>query len=126
MPISVAVLTETAEGERRVALDPAGANKLAGKNLRVKVQRGAGSRAGFSDAQYSDCELADDRGTILADADVWLWVQPPQTADIERAKPGALGLGLAFAQMAIRAHGGEIRVSDIDGGGSDFSFWIPG
>jgi signal transduction histidine kinase len=35
------------------------------------------------------------------------------------------GLGLAFCRMVVEAHRGEIRVSDIRDGGSDFTFWIP-
>ena len=49
MSLTVAVLKETAEGERRVALDPGSANKLAKRGIRVLLERGAGDRAGFSD-----------------------------------------------------------------------------
>jgi PAS domain S-box-containing protein len=36
-----------------------------------------------------------------------------------------LGLGLAFCRLAVRAHGGDIRVASMTGKGSHFSFWIP-
>ncbi len=36
-----------------------------------------------------------------------------------------VGLGLAFCQLAVRQHGGEIKVEDAPGGGSDFAFWVP-
>jgi len=97
MSICVAVLKETAEGERRVALDPTSANKLAGKGIEVVIESGAGAAAGFSDSQYSKCEVSGDRAGVLGRADVWLWVQPPATADIAMAKSGCLGMGLVFA-----------------------------
>jgi NAD(P) transhydrogenase subunit alpha len=97
MSISVAVLKETADGERRVALDPGSAKKLAGKGLRVLVEQGAGNAAGFSDAQYAEAEILADRDAILSQADVRFWVQPPEAAEIARSKSGSLGLGLVFA-----------------------------
>ncbi len=36
------------------------------------------------------------------------------------------GLGLAFVREIVRDHGGEVRVRDADGGGSVFSFDLPG
>jgi NAD(P) transhydrogenase subunit alpha len=97
MSISVAVLKETADGERRVALDPGSAKKLAGKGLRVLVEQGAGNAAGFSDAQYAEAEILADRDAILSQADVRFWVQPPEAAEIARSKTGSLALGLVFA-----------------------------
>jgi signal transduction histidine kinase len=35
------------------------------------------------------------------------------------------GLGLAFAKLAVEAHGGQIHVEDRPGGGSVFSFSLP-
>jgi NAD(P) transhydrogenase subunit alpha len=93
----VAVLKETADGERRVALDPGSAKKLAGKGLRVLVEQGAGNAAGFSDAQYAEAEILADRDAILSQADVRFWVQPPEAAEIARSKTGSLALGLVFA-----------------------------
>ena len=97
MSLSVAVLKETAAGERRVALDPASANKLAGKGVNVLVESGAGAAAGFTDAQYSDASVMGDAETILALADVLLWVQPPPVERIRAMSEGSLGMGLVFA-----------------------------
>ena len=36
------------------------------------------------------------------------------------------GLGLAFVREIVRDHGGEVSVRDADGGGSVFSFDLPG
>jgi signal transduction histidine kinase len=40
------------------------------------------------------------------------------------ARKGA-GLGLAFCKLVVQQHGGEIKVEDAPGGGSDFVFWLP-
>jgi NAD(P) transhydrogenase subunit alpha len=97
MSLSVAVLKEQAEGERRVALDPANANKLAAKGIRILVQKGAGEATGFTDDQYSGAELISDTGELLSEADVCLWVQCPDVDTLKAMKPNAVGLGLIFA-----------------------------
>ena len=97
MSLTVAVLKEQAEGERRVALDPVSANKLAGQGLRVLVESGAGDSAGFSDSQYSDCVLLDDSESILTMTDIWLWVQAPATQQLANLPNGKLCIGQVFA-----------------------------
>ncbi len=97
MSLTVAVLKERAEGERRVALDPASANKLANKGFQVLIEQGAGDAAGFSDEQYSDCVLLDDAESILTMADIWLWVQAPATEQLAILPDGSLCIGMVFA-----------------------------
>ena len=97
MSLAVAVLKEQAEGERRVALDPASANKLANKGFQVLIEKGAGDSAGFSDEQYSDCIVLDDAEIILTMADIWLWVQVPATEQLANLPDGRLGMGLVYA-----------------------------
>jgi len=91
------VLKESAEGERRVALDPATANKLVKRGIRVLVEQGAGDAAGFTDEQYSAAEVLGDTGQILEQADVLMWVQAPGTGVIGKMREGSLAMGLAFA-----------------------------
>jgi len=97
MSLAVAVLKELAEGERRVALDPASANELVNKGFQVLIETGAGSAAGFSDEQYSACTLLDDPEIILTMADIWLWVQAPATEHLANLPDGHLCMGLVFA-----------------------------
>ena len=97
MSLAVAVLKEQAEGERRVALDPASANQLANKGFQVLIEKGAGNSAGFSDQQYSDCIVLDDAEIILTMADIWLWVQVPATEHLANLPDGRLGMGLVYA-----------------------------
>lgn len=97
MSLAVAVLKEQAEGERRVALDPASANELVNKGFQVLVETGAGNAAGFSDKQYSACTLLDDAEIILTMADIWLWVQAPATEHLANLPDGQVCMGLVFA-----------------------------
>ncbi|HLF30007.1 MAG TPA: NAD(P) transhydrogenase subunit alpha [Xanthomonadales bacterium] len=96
MTLTVAVLREQAEGERRVALDPVNARKLAARGFRVLVQNGAGQAAGFTDRQYAEAEMLDGAAQILAQADVYLWVQPPSSQLLSGLREGALALGMVF------------------------------
>jgi NAD(P) transhydrogenase subunit alpha len=97
MTLTVAVLKEQAEGERRVALDPSSAGKLASRGVRVLVQQGAGDAAGFADEQYSGAELAGDSNAILAQADVYLFVQAPAAGRLAALREGAVAMGMVFA-----------------------------
>ena len=96
MTLTVAVLTEQAEGERRVALDPANARKLASRGFRLLLQRGAGQAAGFTDQQYEGAEFHDDPESILPLADIYLWVQPPSPGLLAKLRENALALGMVF------------------------------
>ncbi len=111
MTLSVAVLREQAEGERRVALDPANAGRLAAKGVNVLVEKGAGDAAGFEDGQYESAQIVEDRSDLVSRADVCLWVQVPDEQTIKAMKQGATGLGLVFAHRnteslnALKANG---------------------
>jgi NAD(P) transhydrogenase subunit alpha len=50
----IGVLRERADGELRVALTPEAVAKLAAKEIEVAVEHGAGTGAGFSDAEYQE------------------------------------------------------------------------
>ena len=97
MALTLAVLKERAEGERRVALDPVSANKLAKRGFRVLVEKGAGDKAGFTDALYSGATMVDDPDSALSSANILLWVQPPSLEYLNKLPEGALTLGMAFA-----------------------------
>lgn len=97
MTLTVAVLTEHAEGERRVALDPVNAGKLAARGFRVLIQKGAGDAAGFADSQYAGAELRDDPAAILNEADILLFVQTPAPDRLAQLKQGAVAVGQVFA-----------------------------
>jgi NAD(P) transhydrogenase subunit alpha len=76
--VIVAVLRDTAEGERRVALIPASLPALIKSGLEIVVETGAGASAGFPDAAYVEkgARIAATRTEALSAADVALQVRP--------------------------------------------------
>ena len=92
MPVAVAVVRETAAGERRVAVTPEVAKKLKARGADVVLERGAAESAYFPDAAFAGCETTDAR-SALARADVLLVVQPPTLDEIGALKEGAVVIG---------------------------------
>src|SRR5689334_6714862 len=96
----LAVLKETAPGERRVALVPESCKKLIQAGYGVAVERGAGDPAGFPDSLYREIGVAveGDPATLLGSADVILKVGPPVRRDsggdeVEWMREGAVYVG---------------------------------
>ncbi|MDA8379815.1 MAG: Re/Si-specific NAD(P)(+) transhydrogenase subunit alpha [Actinomycetota bacterium] len=79
----VAVPTEIRAGERRVALVPDAIARYTGKGFDVTVQAGAGEPAGHSDEDYraKGATVVGDVGSLLAQADLVIKVQPPTAAE---------------------------------------------
>jgi NAD(P) transhydrogenase subunit alpha len=103
MPVTIGVLRETLRGENRVAIVPEVATRLAAQGARILVERGAGAAARFPDASYKDVAFADSADAVIAEADVLLTVQPPDTGVVSRLKPGAIVAGFLapHAQAAL-------------------------
>jgi H+-translocating NAD(P) transhydrogenase subunit alpha len=104
MSITVSALRETAAGERRVAITPEVAKKLRGKGVRVLLERGAGTSAGFPDASYADAEFAD-AAEVIAQADLLACVMPPADAVLAGLREGAVVIG------QLRPHGAAERIA---------------
>ena len=100
--MKIGVLTETSQGERRVALVPDGAANLAASGFEVVVQSGAGAAADFCDDAYRDAgaALAADRESVLSTIDVLLAVQAPAIEDVALLRPGAVTI--SFLQPATQ------------------------
>src|SRR5438270_13701713 len=90
--MNVAVPKEITAGERRVALVPDGAQKLAAGKLSVLVQSGAGRPAFFPDEAYekAGARLVPDAATIYAEGNALLKVQPPTLEEVARMQAGAV------------------------------------
>jgi len=90
----VGIPKETAQGETRVAVIPAGVATLIKAGLQVVVEAGAGSAAGFTDAAYTaqGATLAS-RADVLASSDILLQVRaiPPSNG----LHPGQTVIGFA-------------------------------
>ncbi|MCW5567423.1 MAG: NAD(P) transhydrogenase subunit alpha [Dokdonella sp.] len=90
MPVAVAVLRESAPGERRVALTPDVAKQLKSLGAAIGLEQGAATSACFADAAFANAEIVADAASALARADVLLRVQPPSLDEIAKLKEGAV------------------------------------
>jgi len=97
MAVTLGVVSETAPGERRVALVPEVASKFGGAGARVVIQRGAGTAAQFPDESFSGVEFSDDAAQVVASSDVLLKVQPPTIEEIGCLRPGTVVAGFMQA-----------------------------
>ena len=88
--MKIAVLKETAPGEKRVAATPETVKKFIALGAEIAVERGAGASSSIADADYeaAGATLADRAGAIKG-ADIVLAVQGPEPADLKGSKPGA-------------------------------------
>jgi H+-translocating NAD(P) transhydrogenase subunit alpha len=100
MAITIAVVRETAPGERRVALTPDVAKKLKSKGVNLLIEHDAGASASFADGTYKDTEVAADARAALARADVLLTVQPPTLEEIAGLKEGSVTIGYLSPHLA--------------------------
>ncbi len=116
--MNVAVTKETFPGERRVALVPSAVPALTKIGCHVQIESGAGLAAGFTDDAYrkEGAEVVDDRGQLIAAADVLLQVRAlganPEAgqSDLELVREGLVVIGMsdplgnpqASAQLAER------------------------
>jgi proton-translocating NAD(P)+ transhydrogenase subunit alpha len=89
--VRIGVPTETAAGERRVALVPEVVAKLVEAGHEVAIERGAGSAASFEDSAYADA------GAILVesawDSDAVVKVQKPTAEEAAKLRSGAVLIG---------------------------------
>ncbi len=107
MGVRIAVPKEVAPGETRVALTPDAIKRLLGEGLAVAVEAGAGSAAGFPDAQYREvgAEVVADRPALFG-ADVVLKVAPPMEVGGEAHEADLLREGAVLACF-LRPHENE-------------------
>jgi len=87
--MKIGALKEISTGEQRVALTPESAIQLQKLGHECVVQKGAGSAAGFSDAQYkaAGVKVAATAAALTKACDVIVNVRPPTEAEIKRLSP---------------------------------------
>ena len=88
--VKIAVLSEAASGENRVAATPETVKKFIGLGASVAVEKGAGAGASIADADYEAAGAI--LGTLAAtakDADIVLGVQGPDPKSLKGVKDGA-------------------------------------
>lgn len=95
MPITIAVPRESAEGERRVALVPDTVGRLVKAGHTVRIERGAGTNAGFPDKLYSDAGAqVVERSGLFSGADLVVRVGRPNDAELDEIPQGTALVGL--------------------------------
>jgi NAD(P) transhydrogenase subunit alpha len=93
--MKVAVVKETAPGERRVALVPEMIARLRGAGLEVLVESGAGDGAWLADGTYADAGAAIvSRDELLSTADLVVTVGRPDEQITGRLRRGQAILGM--------------------------------
>ena len=88
----IAIPTETAPGERRVALSPEMAARLKKAGHTISVQAGAGEGAGFTDASFeaAGATIVRDAAALYQGAEAVLKVQRPALAEADQLTAGAV------------------------------------
>src|ERR1700733_10769632 len=93
--MKVAVVKESAPGERRVALVPETVPRLAKAGLEVLVEAGAGDGAWFPDSAYTAAgATVTSTDNLYATADVILTVTRPDAAALARLRAGQAVIGM--------------------------------
>ena len=94
----IAVPSETASGERRVAIVPESGEKLIQAGYQISIESGAGDAAGYPDSSYRDVGVALERdpGALLGGADLVLRVGPPALAASGRDETGWMKTGAIY------------------------------
>ena len=91
----IGVLRERLPGERRVALIPDGVARLTKAGHEIRIEKGAGTSAGFPDEQYEAAGgsiAADSRQA--ADADLVLAVRRPTDEQVAMLREGSILIAL--------------------------------
>lgn len=88
----IGVPKESHSNEKRVPLVPGDVKKLLKSGAEVRIEKGAGIKAGFPDEEYREAgaSFAVNRDELLNQADIVLRVRQPRTEEIEKLKKGSI------------------------------------
>lgn len=107
--MKIGVPTETRHGEARVALTPGSLAPLLKAGMTVLIEAGAGTTAGYPDAEYADKGAqVVARAEVFSNADVILQLNGPTTHDAGADERGMLHSGqttIAFHDPLWRPEG---------------------
>ena len=94
MPLSIYAPRETAEHETRAALTPQAVKHLVALGIGVSVEPGLGKYIHASDADYADAgaQLAPERHSAIAAADLIVRVRQPQPDEVTLQRSGSTHL----------------------------------
>jgi len=90
------------------------------------LRYGSVARLSLGRQKGTVCLTVDDDGPGLAEADLERVFEPFVRLETSRSRDtGGTGLGLPIAQAIVRAHGGDITLSNRDGGGFRATVMLP-
>jgi signal transduction histidine kinase len=90
------------------------------------VRYGEKAEVGVSATATGVCIIINDNGPGISAKDQDRIFDPFVRLEISRSREtGGIGLGLAISRSIIHSHGGDIKVSNGEGGGAIFSLWLP-
>jgi H+-translocating NAD(P) transhydrogenase subunit alpha len=94
--MKLAVLKETVEGEKRVAVIPDAIKRLAKKGVEVTVESGAGDQSSYFDSEYEKrgAKIESSLEKLIAGADAVVKVQPPTLDEISKLKSGSVYISI--------------------------------
>jgi len=101
MPVKIAVLKETRPNERRVALVPAVADKLAKLGAELHMQSEAGLAVKLPDTAFKNVTFAANPQGLVSDADIVVSVQPPSLDVVNAMKEGAILISFIYAHKEV-------------------------
>ena len=103
MAVCVVAPKEVAPGEKRVALVPEVAGRLAKAGHRVCVETGAGEDAGFTDTEFTaaGAQIVGTAKELYGSADIVLKVQPPTAAESKLMREGTVVIALMNASRNL-------------------------
>ncbi len=94
--MKIAVPLESTPGEQRVALTPESVARMVKAGHEIRIQAGAGTRAGFSDSAYSTAGaiVAPMSDALYSGVDLVCRVQPPSDTEISSMPEGVTMISL--------------------------------
>jgi NAD(P) transhydrogenase subunit alpha len=93
--VQVGVRREERSGERRIAAVPETVKQLTALGLKVVVESGAGTEAGYADAAYKEAGAVLSTDLPLGSLDVLLHVRPLSPETAAALRPGTVTIGFA-------------------------------
>lgn len=90
MPITISIPKEIREGEARVAIVPAVAEKLTKLGCSIGIQATAGELSYIDDAAYKNATVYGTAQELYRAADVVIKIQPPTAEEVSYMKEGSV------------------------------------
>lgn len=101
MPLKLGIPLETANGERRVSMDPVVLAQITKLDIKVFIQKGAGDSAFFDDAVFTDAIIVKDLKELSEISDVIWRVQAPSLEEVHWMREGSVLIGTLNAHNNI-------------------------